>query len=136
MLKDGATGRHGQPPTVSTKSPNPAEEAPVHRVRVDGFFMDRSPVTNRQFRQFVKATTHVTFAEIPPYPVDYPAPCPTCSTPARWSSSSRPEKWTRAIDVGGGLTSKEPIGATPTALRAPALVWMTTINTVKVRHKI
>ena len=40
------------------------EEAPVHRVTVDGFWMDRTPVTNRQFKEFVKATGHVTFAEI------------------------------------------------------------------------
>ena len=39
------------------------EEAPVHRVTVDGFWMDRTPVTNRQFRAFVRATGHVTFAE-------------------------------------------------------------------------
>ena len=32
------------------------EEAPAHRVTVDGFWMDRYPVTNRQFRKFVKAT--------------------------------------------------------------------------------
>ena len=25
------------------------EEAPAHRVTVDGFWMDRTPVTNRQF---------------------------------------------------------------------------------------
>jgi formylglycine-generating enzyme required for sulfatase activity len=30
------------------------EEAPVHRVAVDGFWMDRTPVTNRQFRDFVR----------------------------------------------------------------------------------
>jgi len=30
-----------------------AEEAPVHRVTVDGFWIDRTPVTNRQFRNFV-----------------------------------------------------------------------------------
>ena len=35
-----------------------AEEGPVHRVTVDGFWMDPSPVTNRQFRQFRKATTN------------------------------------------------------------------------------
>ena len=29
------------------------EEAPVHRVTVDGFWMDPTPVTNRQFREFV-----------------------------------------------------------------------------------
>ena len=48
------------------------EEAPVHRVTVDGFWMDRTPVTNRQFKEFVKATGHVTFAEIAPDPKDYP----------------------------------------------------------------
>ena len=52
------------------------EEAPVHRVTVDTFLMDRSPVTNRQFKQFVKATGHVTFAEIPPDPKDYPGALP------------------------------------------------------------
>ena len=36
------------------------EEAPAHRVRVDGFWIDRTPVTNRQFREFVKATGYVT----------------------------------------------------------------------------
>ena len=32
------------------------EEAPVHRVTVAGFWMDRTPVTNRDFRKFVNAT--------------------------------------------------------------------------------
>ena len=27
------------------------EEAPVHRVTVDGFWIDRTPVTNRQFKR-------------------------------------------------------------------------------------
>jgi len=48
------------------------EEAPVHRVSVDGFWIDRTPVTNRQFKEFVRATGHVTLAEIPPDPKDYP----------------------------------------------------------------
>ncbi len=52
------------------------EEAPVHRAAVDGFWIDRTPVTNRQFRQFVRATGHVTFAEIPPDPKDYPGALP------------------------------------------------------------
>ena len=38
------------------------EEAPVHRVAVDAFWMDRTPVTNRQFKAFVRATGHVTSA--------------------------------------------------------------------------
>src|SRR3984957_7405105 len=52
------------------------EEAPVHRVTVDGFRIDRMPVTNRQFKQFVKATGHVTTAEVPPDPKDYPGALP------------------------------------------------------------
>jgi formylglycine-generating enzyme len=52
------------------------EEAPVHRVKVEGFYIDRTPVTNRQFRKFVNATKHVTFAEITPRAEDYPGALP------------------------------------------------------------
>ena len=52
------------------------EEAPVHRVTVDGFWIDRTPVTNREFRKFVEATGYVTFAEITPDPKDYPGALP------------------------------------------------------------
>jgi sulfatase modifying factor 1 len=52
------------------------EEAPAHRVTVDGFWMDRTPVTNREFRTFVEATGYVTFAEIAPDPKDYPGALP------------------------------------------------------------
>src|SRR5476651_26749 len=52
------------------------EEAPVHRVTVDGFWIDRTPVTNREFRKFVNGTGYVTFAEIPPDPKDYPGALP------------------------------------------------------------
>lgn len=39
------------------------DESPVHRVRVDGFWMDKTEVTNAQFRAFVEATGYVTVAE-------------------------------------------------------------------------
>ena len=52
------------------------EEAPSHRVAVDGFWIDRTPVTNKQFKAFVKATGHVTTAQIPPDPKDYPGALP------------------------------------------------------------
>ena len=42
------------------------EERPVHTVEVDGFWMDEHPVTVAEFRRFVKATGHVTVAEIAP----------------------------------------------------------------------
>lgn len=48
------------------------EERPVHRVAVDGFWMDGSPVTNARFARFVAATGFTTFAELPPNPADYP----------------------------------------------------------------
>jgi formylglycine-generating enzyme required for sulfatase activity len=48
------------------------EEAPAHRVSVDGFWIDRYPVTNERFSRFIDATGHVTFAELPPNPDDYP----------------------------------------------------------------
>ncbi|WP_439370920.1 formylglycine-generating enzyme family protein [Bradyrhizobium sp. DASA03120] len=52
------------------------EEAPAHRVSVSGFWIDRTPVTNRAFRKFVNATGYVTFAEITPDPQDYPGALP------------------------------------------------------------
>ena len=52
------------------------EEAPSHRVTVDGFWIDCTPVTNRQFTRFVIATGHKTNAEIPPDPKDYPGALP------------------------------------------------------------
>jgi|HubBroStandDraft_6_1064221.scaffolds.fasta_scaffold06919_5 sulfatase modifying factor 1 len=52
------------------------EEAPVHRVTVDGLWIDPTPVTNGQFRRFVEATGYVTWAEIAPDPKDYPGALP------------------------------------------------------------
>ena len=52
------------------------EEAPVHRVCVDGFWIDPTPITNGQFRAFVEATGYVTFAEIAPRAEDYPGALP------------------------------------------------------------
>lgn len=42
------------------------DEKPSHRVRVDGFWMDETEVTNAQFRRFVDATGYVTTAEKAP----------------------------------------------------------------------
>jgi sulfatase modifying factor 1 len=52
------------------------EEAPSHRVSVDAFWIDRAPVTNRQFRVFVKSTGYVTLAEKTPDGKDYPGALP------------------------------------------------------------
>jgi sulfatase modifying factor 1 len=43
-----------------------AEEAPAHPVTLDGIWIDRTPVANRQFTRFVIVTGHKINAEIPP----------------------------------------------------------------------
>lgn len=43
-----------------------AQERPAHRVTVKGFWMDQTEVTNRQFKDFVEATSYVTSAERKP----------------------------------------------------------------------
>jgi formylglycine-generating enzyme required for sulfatase activity len=47
---------------------------------VDGYWIDRGPVTNREFRRFVEATGYITFAELPPDPRDYPGTDPALLT--------------------------------------------------------
>jgi sulfatase modifying factor 1 len=49
-----------------------ADARPIHRVYVDGFWMDRTEVTNEQFAAFVKATGYVTIAEQTPRAEDFP----------------------------------------------------------------
>jgi formylglycine-generating enzyme required for sulfatase activity len=53
----------------------------VHRVEVDAFWMDRTPVTVAQFRRFVKATGYVTLAERAPEAADYPDADPALLVP-------------------------------------------------------
>ena len=57
------------------------EERPVHEVAVDGFWMDDHPVTVAEFRRFVKATGHVTLAEVPPDAAEYPDADPALLVP-------------------------------------------------------
>ena len=57
------------------------EESPVHQVTVDGLWMDDHPITVAEFRRFVKATGHVTLAEQPPDPADYPDADPNLLVP-------------------------------------------------------
>lgn len=57
----GAEGEHAGP-----------DEGPVHEVAVQGFWIDRTEVTNRQFREFVDSTGYVTTAEQEVPPEDVP----------------------------------------------------------------
>lgn len=51
-----------------------AEEGPVRKTSVDGFWIDPHEVTNRQFAEFVEATGHVTVAEKPVDPAAFGVP--------------------------------------------------------------
>ena len=48
------------------------DSRPIHRVYVDGFWMDATDVTNGQFARFVKATGYVTIAERAPTRAEFP----------------------------------------------------------------
>ncbi len=52
------------------------EEAPEHRVSVDGFWMDATAVTNAEFAAFVEETGYTTVAERPLDPADFPGAPP------------------------------------------------------------
>jgi len=52
---------------------NMNDARPVHRVYVDGFFMDETEVTNAQFEKFVAATGYITVAEKKPTREEFPS---------------------------------------------------------------
>jgi formylglycine-generating enzyme len=53
-----------------------ADARPIHRVYVDGFWMDETDVTNEEFAQFVRATGYVTIAERTPTIEEFPGAPP------------------------------------------------------------
>lgn len=57
------------------------EERPVREESVEGFWIDRFPVTNAKFRRFVEATRYVTFSERVPTQEMYPDAAPECLVP-------------------------------------------------------
>ena len=52
------------------------DSRPIHRVYVDGFWMDKTDVTNAEFAKFVKATRYITVAERKPKAEDFPGAPP------------------------------------------------------------
>lgn len=56
---------------MGSSDPKFPDEVPRHRVVLDGFWMDETEVTNRQFREFVEATGYVTVAERTPKKEDF-----------------------------------------------------------------
>ena len=58
------------------------EEAPAHRVAVNGFWIDIHAVTNAEYARFVDATGYVTSAERSADPSDYPGAKPELLVPS------------------------------------------------------
>jgi Sulfatase-modifying factor enzyme 1 len=97
------------------------EEAPVHRVTVDAFRIDKTPLTNRQFKEFVRATGHVKVAEMIPDRKDYPpTPCRICLTRDRWCSRLRTIRSTSRTGANGGHCAARA-GAVPMDRKATSM---------------
>jgi formylglycine-generating enzyme len=88
---------------------------PIHTVELEGFWMDETPVTNREFARFVKATGYVTVAERKPDPKDFPGAEPEAlvpgsvvfSPPASDVQLDSVSKWWRYVP---GASWKHPEG--------------------------
>src|SRR5262249_32889703 len=102
----------------------PMQDArPWHQVTLDGFWMDRTEVTNEQFERFVKATGYITVAERTPdweemkrsLPPDTPkppddklVPCSLVFTPpAEPVSLDQPYRWWQIVP---GASWRHPEG--------------------------
>ena len=89
------------------------EEGPVREVEVDGFAIDRGPVTVAQFARFVEETGYVTVAERPPDRRRLPRRRPLATgRQGRPCFSRRPARCRSTIRAAGGPTSRAPTGAT------------------------
>lgn len=100
------------------------DEKPPHKVKVTGFWLDATPVTNKQFKEFVDATGYVTTAEKAPtleeimsqVPPGTPPPPPELLVPAslvfKPSSGPVPLKSNRVWwEWKPGASWKQPLGA-------------------------
>ena len=95
-----------------------ADARPIHRVRVDGFWMDATEVTNAQFAAFVRATGYVTVAERTPTRRGVPG-APPDNLVAGSVVFTPPLSRCRSTDTSsGGATSPARTGATPAARAA------------------
>jgi formylglycine-generating enzyme len=91
------------------------DAAPAHLVTVDGYWMDKTPITNDQFEKFVKATGYKTIAELKPDPKDFPgAPaenlvpgCAVFTPPSQDIPLNNPYAWWRYVP---GANWKNPEG--------------------------
>jgi formylglycine-generating enzyme len=88
---------------------------PIHRVAVDGFWMDRTEVTNERFAKFVEATGYITVAERKPRQEEFPDAPPdklvagsaVFSPPAEVVPLGNPLAWWRYVP---GANWRHPFG--------------------------
>ena len=69
-----------------------SDARPVHEVTLDGFWIDRTEVTNRQFARFVRATGYITVAEQKPDAKDFPDAPPEMLVPGSLVFTPRPAR--------------------------------------------
>ena len=109
--------------TVATRhAVNDAQ--PIHRVRVDGFWMDATVVTNEAFARFVTATGYTTIAEVAPDPKDFPDAPPEMLVPGSlvFTASKEPVqlthvgRWWRYVP---GASWRHPAGPGSDVLKSP-----------------
>jgi formylglycine-generating enzyme required for sulfatase activity len=102
----------------SDRTHYPEEEAPAHRVTVDGFWMDQYPVTNEAFARFVaeNRTRHVR-RKHRLTPTTIRARCRRCCMPARSVFRSRSCASTCATHRSGGRSCGAPVEASVRAAR-------------------
>jgi formylglycine-generating enzyme required for sulfatase activity len=91
------------------------EEAPVRTICVDAFWIDETPVTNREFSRFVTETGYVTNAEKAPDPARYPGMDPSLAKPGSlvFTKTSGPvdmSEYTRWWQFVLGADWRHPLG--------------------------
>jgi len=91
------------------------EERPLRQVTVPDLWVDEHPVTNAQFRRFVKDTGHVTVAERSPEPADFPGADPVDLVPGSQVFVGTPgpvplDDWTRWWAWVPGADWRHPAG--------------------------
>jgi formylglycine-generating enzyme len=94
-----------------------ADAVPPHSIYVDGFWMDKTEVTNAQFQKFVEATKYVTIAEKPapgepvPYSMVFTPPNkavdPNVANPYSWWPKVQGADWRHPEGPKSDLAGRE-----------------------------